>query len=551
MKYTASILKKALVAGVLLSVLPGCEKQLEEYNPSGVTPEAAYATPAGFESLVNSAYSYNRWWYGKEDGYSMSEMGTDLWHRGAGDVNPDLTDYATLQSSSVAVESLWGKLYAAINICNAGVENVGKSGLPAATQKIREGELRFLRAFYYWHIVETWGGVHFTTQSTTGVQTTANRTPVEVFYKQIIDDLTIAIANLPNTTTDYGRATKPAAETFLARVYLTRGNNQDAATLAQRVITAYSFQLQPRFADLWNMANEQNREVIWAVNYAKDLSLNDLADATAYPNGHPRGSNNGHLMFLMKYDDQPGMVRDIANGRPFNRYMPSLFLLNLFDESKDSRYLATFKTAWIANVAVPGSLAVGDTAILATKRVVSAAQKAAKKYRTWDQSAVYRANGTVGGDRLHYVCLKKFDDPTRPTLNEAQSARDVFVFRLADVYLMAAEANFKLGKLTDAATQINAVRVRAAIPGKEAQMRIAESDITLDFILDERARELAGEQIRWFDLKRTGKLVDRVRRFNPESGPNIQSYHEVRPIPQRQLDAITNKSEFIQNPSYR
>ncbi|WP_426058826.1 RagB/SusD family nutrient uptake outer membrane protein [Hymenobacter sp. B1770] len=551
MKYPASFLKKALVAGTLLCTLPACEKQLEEYNPSGVTPEAAYATPAGFESLVNAAYSYNRWWYGKEDGYSMSEMGTDLWHRGAGDVNPDLTDYTTLQSNSAAIESLWGKLYAAVNVCNSGVQNVSKSGLSAALQKTREGELRFLRAFYYWHIVETWGGVHFTTDPTTGVQTTANRTPVTDFYKQIFEDLNFAVASLPNTTSEYGRATKPAAEAFLARMHLTRGNNQEAATLAQKVISSYNFQLLPRYADLWVMSNEQNREVVWAVNYARDLSLNDIADAASYPGGHPRGSNNGHLLWMMKYDDQPGMIRDIANGRPFNRYMPSLFLLNLFDETKDARYAASFKTTWIANAAVAGSLAVGDTAIVATKRIVPAAVKATKKYRIWDQSAVYRANGTVSGDRLHYVCLRKFDDPTRATINEAQSARDVFTMRLADVYLMAAEANFKLGNLPLAVTQINTVRRRAAIPGREAQMEITAADLSLDFLLDERARELAGEQTRWFDLKRTGKLVDRVTRFNPESGPNIKAHHVVRPIPQRQLDAISNKTEFVQNPDYR
>jgi hypothetical protein len=241
----------------------------------------------------------------------------------------------------------------------------------------------------------------------------------------------------------------------------------------------------------------------------------------------------------------------VANGRPFNRYMPSLFLLNLFDETKDSRYLASFKTAWIANTPVAGRFAVGDTAVFATKREIPAAVEASKRYRTWDLSAVYRANGTVSGDRLHYVCLKKFDDPTRPTLNEAQSSRDVFVLRLADVYLMAAEAQFKLNKPDEAVKLINTVRRRAAIPGREAQMEITAADLSLDFILDERARELAGEQIRWFDLKRTGKLVDRVKRFNPESGPNIQAFHEVRPIPQRQLDAITNKSEFIQNPTYR
>ncbi|MCB2378322.1 RagB/SusD family nutrient uptake outer membrane protein [Hymenobacter sp. BT635] len=542
-----------LAAAALAGLTTSCEKQLEEYNPSGLTPEAVYTTPAGFENLVNAAYSYNRWWYGKEDGISMSEMGTDLWLRGAGDVNPDLTDYTTLQSSSRAVESLWSKLYIGINVCNAGIARIGQSGMSDALKKTREGELRFLRAFYYWHIVESWGNVHFTTEETLGAVKTANLTPADTFYKQIFEDLGVAVANLPTTTADYGRVTKPAAEAFLAKMYLTRGDNQKAAELFQKVITGYGFSLQQSYASLWQMNNLENKEIVWAVNYSRDLTLNDRLDTGLYPDGHSRGGNNGHLLWLMKYDDQPGMVRDVANGRPFNRFMPTKFLLNLFDETKDSRYAASFRTVWLANTAVTTgtkTLAVGDTAILATKKVVSTAVRNAKKYRIYDVNDIYNANGT-GKNRLQYVCLRKFEDPTRPTIQEEQSSRDAYVIRLADVYLMAAEANFKLGKTDDAVKQINAVRERAALPGKVADMRITAANLSLDFILDERARELAGEQLRWFDLKRTGKLIERVKAHNPEAGASILPHHIVRPIPQRQLDAVTNKSEFIQNPVYR
>lgn len=547
---TQHTLKLLLTAGVFSLTLPACDRQLEEYNPSGLTAEGVYSTPAGFETLVNASYSYMRWWYGKENGYSASEMGTDLWQRGAGDVNPDLTEYTTLQGSSTALNDLWSKLYAAVNVCNAGIARVGQSGMSDALKKTREGELRFLRAFYYWQIVETWGGVHFTTEETAVIANTANRTPVETFYKQIFEDLNVAVASLPTTTTDYGRVTKPAAEAFLAKMYLTRGQNREAADLAQKVISSYSYSLQPRFADLWSMTNLENKEILWAVNYSKDLSLNDRVDATLYPDGHPRGGNNGHLLFLMKYDDQPGVIRDIPYGRPFNRFMPSLFYLNLFNEKIDSRYAATFQTTWLANRAVTG-IAVGDTAIVASKYIIPASVKATKKYRIWDQSAVYRPDGTISGDRIHYTTMKKFIDPTRPTIAEEQSARDAYVIRLADVYLTAAEAEFKAGNATKAADLINVVRRRAALPGKEADMLIKPADVTLDFILDERGRELGGEQLRWFDLKRTGKLLERVKKYNPDAAVSIKDIHLVRPIPQRQLDAVSNKNEFIQNPGYR
>lgn len=135
--------------------------------------------------------------------------------------------------------------------------------------------------------------------------------------------------------------------------------------------------------------------------------------------------------------------------------------------------------------------------------------------------------------------------------NEAQSARDVFVIRLAEMYLIAAEAQMKLGNTQAAADNINILRTRAAKPGRVATMQVLPAQITLDFILDERARELCGEQLRWYDLKRTGKLVERIKAYNPDNAVSIQPFHVLRPIPQTQIDAVTNKDVFKQNPGYQ
>ncbi|TWF39808.1 putative outer membrane starch-binding protein [Chitinophaga polysaccharea] len=539
---------KYLVIGILtVAAMTACNKQLDEFNPGGTTTDAVFSTPEGFESLVNAAYTYNRWWYGKEEGYSISEMGTDIWTSGTGDKYPDITNYNNLQASNSVMSVLWKQLYAAINLCNTGIGRIDKAGLTADRQKIRNAELHFLRAFYYWHIVETWGPVHFTLTETSGVITTANRTPADTFYAQIFRDLDVAVNDLPVTTSDYGRVTKPAAEAFLARMCLTRGKNQQAADLADKVIKNYGYTLLAKYADLWRMDNLQNKEVIWAVNYMKNLVFDDRADATLFPNGHSRGANNGHLMFAMKYDDLPGMQRDILNQRPFNRYMPTLFLLNLFDETADARYEASFKQVWYCNnlKTAPAGVKLGDTAVLCSKKVISTMLP----YRVYDRNAVYSTNGG-GKDRTHYVSLQKFDDPTRASINEEQSARDVFIIRLAEMYLVAAEAQFNLGNGAKAADYINVLRKRAAIPGHEAAMQVTAADISIDFLLDERARELAGEQLRWFDLKRTGKLATRIALHNPDANQYFQSYHMLRPIPQDQIDAVSNKGEFKQNDKY-
>ena len=540
------IYKVLLILGGL-AVLSSCKKALEENNPSGITAESVYTTPAGFETLVSAAYSYQRWWYGKEEGYSISEMGTDLWASGAGDVTTDLTNYINLQGTNGSLTTEWQQFYAAINLCNAGINRIGGAGLAANVRPVREAELKFLRAFYYWHIVETWGGVHFTLNETQGVITTANKTPAETFNKQIIDDLLFAVANLPVTTADYGRATKPAAQAFLARMYLTQKKNAEARDMALAVINGgYGFTLLPAYADLWKMSNLKNKEVVYAVNYSTNLSQNDLIDPILNPLGHSRGSNNGHLHFAMKYDDQPAMIRDIANGRPFDRYMPTRFLLDLYSDN-DSRYEGSFQTVWYANSTIrPAGMKIGDTAIFATKNVFA---PAGKLYKIFDRNAVYNANGTVK-DQLHYVSLNKFSDPTRTSANEAQSARDVFVIRFAELYLIAAEAEFNLGNPGAAATYLNVIRTRAAKTGKVAEMQVTSAQVTLDLILDERAREFAGEQIRWFDLKRSGKLVERVKAYNPNAA-TIQDFNLVRPIPRTQIDAVSNKDEFKQNPGYQ
>lgn len=133
----------------------------------------------------------------------------------------------------------------------------------------------------------------------------------------------------------------------------------------------------------------------------------------------------------------------------------------------------------------------------------------------------------------------KYFDTKRADLN-SPSVRPVIVFRLAETYLIAAEAAFMLGNMPDAVKYINAVRERAAYPtGNTTAMDITAADVSLDFILDERTRELCGENVRWWDLVRTGMLLQRVRMHNKEAAANIIGKHILRPIPQAQIDATT------------
>jgi len=384
----------------------------------------------------------------------------------------------------------------------------------------------------------------------TAPTTEAHRYPVDSVYDVILGDLTYAEANLPAVQQDYGRVTKGAVQHLLAKVYLTRQRDPDstadeaakrqagdfanAADYAQRVINSGLYQLLPRFGDVFGFQNERNAEVIWSVQYTAD-------PLTTGP------GNTGHLYFLMEYDVLPGMLRDIANGRPFKRFRPTTFFLGLYDRTKDSRYEAQFKRVWYANnvTTIPrdstGALKfqLGDTAVYVSTTDADTVLAKTRLYRVYTPKTY--------SNRI-FPSLNKFDDPFRLTVNDTRGSRDYLLFRLAETYLIAAEALLRDGRPDQGLPYINAVRRRAAIPGQEAAMQLTVAQLTLGEILNERARELAGETMRWFDLVRTHTLLSRVKAYNPDAKSNIQPFHALRPIPQTQIDRTT--TPFPQNPGY-
>lgn len=540
-----------LTASWVALALVSCEDFLEETNKGGLTADPYFNTPEGIEGLVVSCYTPLRYWYGREEATNFTETGTDILTKAAGHINSPVNDYSNdFKASNSGLNELWTWLYQAVNFTNEAMARLEANELP--DKEVLMGEVAFLRAFYYWHIVEFWGKTHFSVSPSAGAISTANATEESVIYEQIFKDLDTAIANLPEVKERGGRITAWAAKAFKARMLLTRGEKVAAATLAQEVITDGGFALFDDYRSLWDMANSDgagNSEVIWYVNYASNHLYNrELDDATQIRNG----GNNLHLMYNMKYDDQPGMTRDILNGRPFNRYMPTRFMLELMDQDNDQRWAGSFKWLWLMNQpenkGEDYSL-MSDTAIWCINGVANDEQRAwaANRYQIYDLDDVYQADGRVK-NRLRYIEVSKFADPTRATVGEDRSSRDAFVLRISEMYLIVAEGLMETQP--DVAVQyLNLLREKRAIEGKEAEMLVSESDLSIDFILDERAREFVGEQLRWFDLKRTNKLVERVQAHNPDAS-NIKATHVLRPYPQDFLDAITNKEDFPQRDDY-
>ena len=567
-------MKKIFCLIGIMVAFSSCSDFLEETNRNSITGDVLYNTPEGYESLVNACYAYSRAWFGKPEGYAFTELGTDCYTGGGADCGraPFMAFYTQdLQGNQDLIGYMWNTLYNGLNACNTAI-NRGHSinGLSEDVRNKRLGEVHFLRALYLHLIVETWGGVVLYTDEMTAPVNTAQRSSVEDFYTQIFSDLDDAIALLPSAPVkDNGRVTQLAAKAFKARMCLYREKYDEAITLAKEVIATPDLGFYDTFQETFSMENSEgqtNKEAIWWVDYSEDLALNGTFAEGETPPLRDNGGNGAPLFSSMSYWMLGGcgvwVTPDTA--APWVQCMPTIAFLNMFDETIDQRYDATFRTAWYVNsttdnytkeygqqYGAPDGLAIGDTAFVTLKYAVTDEYRASKKYRIFDRNDVYDEVGKTIGTRDYFVSTYKFADNTKPTGWEYESKRDAFVLRVGEMYLLLAEAELMNNNKTEAVKYMNILRQKRAIPGKEDAMRIEAADLDIDFILDERARELAGEQQRFFDLKRTGKLLERVKKYNPNAAENIEDFHNLRPIPQDELDAIVNKEEFKQNPGYK
>jgi tetratricopeptide (TPR) repeat protein len=509
-------------------------------------------TPNGLEEGVKAGYSFLRTWYGQQSAGWLTVFGTDEFTNGNADQT--FNNYtANINSGNGVVSGPWNSFYQAINACNAVIDRAPNiKGMTDVLKNTRVAEARFLRAHYYFLMVQTYGPLHLALHETQGASTVASRSPIEEVYKVIIDDLNFAVANLPIVATDFGRATLPVAKHMLAKVYLTKAGTTakqaddyaNAAKFAKEAIAANSnIKLLDDFDLIYKVGNEVNAEILFSVQYSNNTLYN--------------GSGNGaHMFYWCSYEGQAGMYRDLENGRPWAHYRPTNFMLNLFSPV-DSRNEKSFRRVWLCNK--PGvysingksvTLALGDTAFYLSPNEVTTAQRNAVKYRIYGPSEY---------TKTLFPSLSKYRDPGRSSINAGDGVRDFVVYRLAETYLLAAEALIMSNKADEALPYVNAVRRRAARTGatqaitdaNKKAMEVTAADLNIDFILDERARELSGEYMRWFDLKRTGKLLERVKKYNSDAAPNIQEYHLLRPIPQTQIDRTEGgATAFPQNPGY-
>lgn len=605
----------ALFAGTATFGLSSCS--LDEYNPSGEGADEVFATPEGMEYLVNQMYYNFRWkYYGREDPCLYMEGSADIWQNiGSNyEYGKQLTRCVDLQGDRGQIANVWNRVYDNINDANAIINRLDNVvDLPHATKEDFEGEARFMRSYCYWWLVEFFGDIEMRTQETSTAKFTAERTNRKVIYDEvIIPDARRAAEILPVTPYkgNIGRSTKKAAKALLARVLLTRAQYeaagsteqknfyQEALTAALDVVnnrSAYGIKLYDTYDEIWQARNNKNNtEFLWVTTFSSNSSLD--------PDSKP---NRLYRYFAPKLVGNAG-IRNTATQWEYpsegTLLMPTYYFLSLW-EDWDLRYDVLFQEEFPENASkdytwkevdankylrpdlIGKTVQVGKTALNFTRKHVSKDVKLSKNYAIVDIDDVYATEivNSYGG-----APVRNFNtDPTKSTqyiasafprfmkyriwdrdpngtfllaaANGQMGYGDVPVMRYAEMPLIAAECYIGLGQTNEAAQIINKEirNARVVKPGHDInEAKVSANDMNIEWIMAERARELCGEWLRWFDMKRIygpqGKFASTITGRNPSmiGDDCLQEYHTLRPIPNTFLDKLQNAEEFGQNPGY-
>jgi len=534
-KIMKSILIKIQLIFALV-IMVGCTDFLEEENLGNTTAENYYVTSTGYEGLVNAVYASIRNVY-QPTPYVFC-AGTDLFFSAHQEVPLGLAAYQTLTPSNPEVEHLFKTLYQSIQTANMALYYADITE-DFAELELRISEIKVIRAYFYFILVQHFGDVSLVTDLVSEPITHFDRNPASDVYQFIIDELEEAIENLPETQSDFGRVSSRAAKHILAKVYLTRGYESfgsaadfsKAAQLADAAISGEGLDLT--FEELFAYENDNNSEILWSIQYSPGSTLQGGAHNWDYPWGPlAQGSNDG----VSKK----------------NALHPTEYLYTLFDDD-DTRFEGTFlnirTSPYSGYILDPDNSPVNYYYPRTTEQLADTANwRLASPMRSETIISPIGPHWWDGLNQTDLPALKKYDRLQTP---EIRYTHDLYLARLGETYLIAAEAYLKSNNPGNAVARVNTVRERAGAS--------TVPSVDLDFILEERARELVGEGFRWMDLKRTGKLMEYTKERNPDIKILVNSgidpflgkngnYKILRPIP---LSAIAlDSGDYPQNPAY-
>lgn len=551
MKHSIYLMALVIAFGLGLS---GCKKDfLEEKAKDETYADNLFNDHNGFLAAKYALLNFPRqerrepiqsaelgviWKIGTDVAWANTELS---WTRGLNRYTPaDLNPTMQFLNGDVSTSNKPGIfliLYRCINSANLMISRAQRpdvnwmGGSPekdTANKNEIIGHAKLIRAWAYRHLVMTFGAVPKSVDEVTGenYRDDWTRSSVKEIQDLIEEDLLFAEKWLPDNSNDVTRLSRAIAQHYLSELYLWQDRNVEAEAKARAVVNNPNYRLiterygvkknQPgcAFMDQFYDGNirptQGNTEALWVFpNSAVDNQLGQ------YTNVMRRTWVSAYNNLNVDYKPEYG-------GRGIGRAGITAWVFSIYEAQDDRFSEHAIRKSYVTKT---GSTVVCD---MGEAQMTTNNNKWAST-RKWDWT---------------------FDDPSR--YGESYSYADQTYLRLADTYLLLAEALFKQGKNSEvdgAAYYINLIRTRSnATP-------ITAGDVTLDYILDERARELVTEENRRETLIRTGKLIERTRKYNRiasgarDGGAGIQDYHVLLPFPQIVIDA--NVGHVLeQNPGY-
>ncbi|MGB1384521.1 MAG: RagB/SusD family nutrient uptake outer membrane protein [Flavobacteriales bacterium] len=495
---------------LLMGLLSSCSKDFLDREPYiGSLASNFYQTADDAEAAVIACYAplqleitegaHFRWWFG-------DIVSDDADKGGSGDTDaPDLLEFSkfTGDAASTIVLGEWKTAYKGIAYCNTVLQNVPPIEMDELEKLALLGEAQFLRAFWYFNLVTTFGGVPLVTQPLAPSEYAQPRATAEEVWAQIVLDLEEASANLPEksaySTSQTGRATRGAANALLAKTHMYLGNWSECRTRCEEVVGSGEYSLDPNYGNIFTEAGENGSGSIWEIQYANNS-----------------GGNWGAQFWSEgSYTNVFQRARGSFSGYGFN--LPTQDFVDEFEVWEEQ---------------------IGPDVITKTDpRLGYTVYKLGDNVSDWGELT----EDATGMPHPYYA--RKFFNPAAelapfgdPNPNGGSNDR---VIRLADVLLMHAEACNQLGDDEAAKVSLKMVRDRAAVPWS------AVADLTGDALLEaiyhERRVELGLEGHRFYDLVRQGRASEVLEGFVPGKS-------ELFPIPTAEI--TLSNGQLTQNPGY-
>lgn len=550
--------------------MTSCDSFLTTDNKSNVTDKEYFSTKTGFESLVSNAYETLRDIYASSSYPTYFNAGTDMYADGRNYINDELHEYETLNPENTVMKEFYTACYKGIRATYAVRYYAPDANIDETLRNRRMDESRVLAANYYYLLVNTFGGVPLMKEYVSDAQTGYPKSSIEEVYSYIIEELENVLNNgaLENSTAlnGGGRVSAESARALLAQTYLSAAwdlNKKEyfakSAQAADAVIANRS--LTTPFANLWrgDYSGDDNEEFIWDVEYDYITANNTVSG------GHPWSSF---------YCNHIGGQEDHGKGST-SAFIATLHALQYFEKG-DIRYDVTFMKE-LPDLVTAQNYSYWDwyknkESFIGTplKRYYPAWYETEEDIKTWKALDPENRKNTwilpmsdhtrdpqeYTQGEINYEAFvtysyggapcRKFDDSNTASYSNKTDYRDIHIITLPEIYLIAAEAYLKNDDQKNALARLNEVRRRAQLD--------AVTSINIDTILKERACELFGQGSRWFDLRRTQKLVEYNNLYNPQiKGRARQVIGEklLRPIPQAAIDANELMSAQDQNPGYK